>query len=442
MWPETHAQMCRGRPLFGMMVANDSGTETHDASVDSTLLRRVLRKEEGRRRQALPEPVAFQKSENLLFLATLVGGLLPRSSASFCLTKTEITGLLPDPALWDSRTYRELMGGDPTEATLPGLQPDILGERFVLDRLASDHQIIQSTRTLILAAWTLQPEDLCEFILRASADFPRDSGIDPLCDLPLDSPAARGRWGRLVGDLLRIANRSRDDRTQRLLNDLRRLADQYSGEVELQAERARTELYLGNIYLFAERDYERARAQFELALTLAPNETDIRAAAINNRGILYHMVQDEENAFTDWTHVINTQGNSDEAIACSLNNRADIYARRGAHQDAIRDRSRVLALKETSPDRRYIALIRRSRSYLQLRNVDTALQDLQSILDTDDIAPEQKAEARLMRANIFKEQGQLQNAQTDLEAVVASETLFAGTRADALMSLVSAGFPH
>ena len=424
-----------GRPLFGMMAAEYSDGEATDAVVDSTLLRLVLRKEDGRRRQAMPDPAQLRKMENLIVLATLVGGLLPRSGGFSFLVHTDVASLLPDPVLADPGMYCDLVGGTSRETMLAGLQPDILGERFLLDRIASGGGPDESTRRLVLAAWTLQSDDFCDLVIRAASDFPGDAGLDTLCDVPLDSVEGRSRWGRLVGDLVRVANRSTDERTRRLLEELRQLADTHHAEVELQSALTRAELYLGNVFLFSEEDYARAAAQFEAAIARAGAGTDTEAAAINNRGILHHEVQDEAKAFADWSDVIAKDGISNEARACSLNNRADIFARRGAHDDAIRDRSAVLALKETSPDRRYIALIRRSRSYLQLGRTNDAMRDLESILNTEDIAPEQKAEALVARGAIFRDLGRLGDARADLEAVVATEELFPGTSASALVGL-------
>jgi len=47
---------------------------------------------------------------------------------------------------------------------------------------------------------------------------------------------------------------------------------------------------------------------------LAGDETDVKASAINNRGILHHEIQDEDKAFADWSHVIETDTNSDERV--------------------------------------------------------------------------------------------------------------------------------
>jgi tetratricopeptide (TPR) repeat protein len=424
-----------GRPLFGMMIAGYSTDEGADATLNLDLLALVLKKEAGRRRELISDGERYLKMEHLATLATLVGGLLPRSDGFDFLAKTDIAGLIPNPDLVDRDTYRDFVAATSTEVTLAGFQPDMLGERVVLDRLRTGSGLDGITKRLLLTAWNLEPDDLCDFILRTASDFPSDHGIDILCDLPCGSEATRAKWGWLVGDLIRIANRSDDRRTQRLRETLGTMARTYSAERDLQNALARAELHLGNIFLFAEDNYEQASTWFDAAIRHAGPGTDIEASVINNRGILYLEMQNEDEAFADWSYVIANEAASDEARACSLNNRADIFARRHLHQEAIHDRSEVLALKNTSPDRRYIALIRRSHSYRELGRIDEALRDLTDILDVEDISPQQKSEARLRRGVFYRHLGRMTEASEDLETVCSADDLFPGALASGLVEL-------
>ena len=424
-----------GRPLFGMMVAAYATDDGDGAVLNPDLLTVVLKKEAGRRRDLISDGERYTRTENLATLATLVGGILPRSNSFDYLTKTDIAALIPNADLVDRRTYHDFVAATSTETTLAGFQPDILGERLVLDRLRPDCGLDGVTRRLLLTAWDLAPDDLCDFILRAASDFPADRGIDILCALPCESEESRAKWGSLVGNLIRIANRSDDRRTRRLIETLGTMAATYSAEHSLQNALARAELHLGNIFLFAERNYEKASTCFDAAITHAGLDTDIEASVINNRGILHLEMRNEDKAFADWSDVIANRVASDEARACSLNNRADIFARRHLHEEAIRDRSEVLALTETSPDRRYIALIRRSRSYTDLGRIDEALRDLTDILEVRDIAPQQKSEARLRRGVLYRDLGRMAEAGEDLETVCRADDLFSGTLAICLVEL-------
>jgi tetratricopeptide (TPR) repeat protein len=423
------------RPLYGMMVAGYSSDEGPDATLNPDLLALVLKKEAGRRRKLISDGERYLKMENLATLATLVGGLLPRSDGFDFLARTEIAALIPNADLVDRHTYRDFVAAPSTEVTLAGFQPDILGEHVVLERLKTGSGLDGITRRLLFTAWNLEPDDLCGFILRAASDFPAHPGIDILCDLPCQSEETRAKWGRLVGDLIRVANRSDDPRTQRLLETLERTVRRYSTEHDLQNALARAELHLGNVFLFAENNYAQASTWFDAAIGHAGSGTDIEASVINNRGILYHEMQKEDEAFEDWSYVIANKAASDEARACSLNNRADIFARRHLHEEAIRDRSEVLVLGKTSRDRRYIALIRRSHSYRELGRIDEALRDLTDILDVEDIAPQQKSEARLRRGVLSRDLGRMPEASEDLERVCSARDLFPGTLASGLVEL-------
>jgi hypothetical protein len=168
------------------------------------------------------------KMENLAILATLVGGLLPQTTRFEFLSATGI-GLLPNADLVARPLYRDFVAATSSDSTLAGFHPDILGERLVLNRLQRGNEVEGVTKRLLLEAWRLEPEDLCDFILRAASDFPTGPALDVLCDLPCESSEARTRWGWLVGDLVRSINRGDDRRTQQLLAKLETLARTSAG---------------------------------------------------------------------------------------------------------------------------------------------------------------------------------------------------------------------
>jgi tetratricopeptide (TPR) repeat protein len=421
------------RPLFTMMAAGYSEGEAGDAVMDSELLRRVLDRESARRRAIVPNGDQLRKLENLITLATLVGGLMRRDGGFGFLADSNLAPLLPHPDELDFQTYQNVVPGAGDDTILSGVQPDILGERFVLDRVATGRGDRDRTTKLVRTAWELQPGDLMDFVVRAASDFPGDSGVDALCELPLDSAKSRAAWGSLVGSLIVAADRSNDQRTQRLLRDLTLLADRYPDEPGLQKSLGRAQFALGNVFLFGEGNPVAAASQFDLAIARAGAESDVGAAAINNRGVAHHQVQDMAKAFDDWCDVITREDVADESRACALNNRADIFVRRGAHEDAIRDRSAVLALRETSSDRRFIALFRRSQSYVALKKFQPALDDLKAILDTEDISELQKSETLIERGLLFRNLGILREAREDLEAAFARGDLSLQMATDALL---------
>jgi hypothetical protein len=70
----------RGRPLFAMIVALYLEAVEIDAAKPN-LLHAVLKREAARRRQLLLEPDELKRMENLLLLATLVSGLVPKAGS-------------------------------------------------------------------------------------------------------------------------------------------------------------------------------------------------------------------------------------------------------------------------------------------------------------------------------------------------------------------------
>jgi tetratricopeptide (TPR) repeat protein len=422
-----------GRPLFGMIAADAFTRDSPD--LDSKALQRVLSRELARWRQQVPDRGRSQRIENLATLATLLGQLVARDGSFSFLATTKVANLLPNPDFLESKEYEGLVGAAKTDSLIPGLQPDLLGERFVLDRLAASGIIREATQRLVREAWALQPRDLCDFIVRAASDYPGDAGLAFVHELALDSVAACNAWSELAADLLRVANRSDEPQSQAVLSTLRNLVRSNTADAKLKSALARAEYNLGIIFHFVESDYERASVQYDTAIELAGSNSKVAAAALNNRGVLRNSMADEEVAFAEWSNVIAMDEASDEARACALNNRADLFAHRGAHAEAIRDRSMVLALRETSYNRRYIALSRRSRSLAQLGRTEEALADLDMVLSTEDIAPEQKANAQLDRGSLLAGLGRHVEARGDFDTVLARENVFNGTHARALVEL-------
>ncbi|XZE44052.1 SMEK domain-containing protein [Pirellulaceae bacterium SH467] len=419
----------RGRPLFAMIVAH------YLEAVEPNLLHTILKREASRRRQLLSgEPEQLKRMENLLLLATLVSGLLPKASSFSYLAASNVAGLLPDIGLLDEALYSDMAsssrGGG---ATLAGLQPDILGERLVLDRLSESGIAGQNARALLLAAWSFQPRDVGVVALRCVFDFQGDPSIQTLFDLPLDTAESRRYWADMVADLLPHTGDGDDTFAKKQLQKLTPIANSHPEERELQEATARADYHMALTFMFRENSV--AIALFDAAIARVGSESLIGKMAIHNRAILRRHTDESYDAFEEFTMIIDSLDAHDELRACAFNNRADVYVERGEHGSAIRDRTEVLALKKTTHDRRYIALFRRSRSYSAIGDYQAALDDLSRILETWDITPHQKAEARLERAAIMRHLERWDDTRVDLEAVIASKYLFSGTRAIALVEL-------
>lgn len=423
-----------GRPLFAMIVALYLEAVEIDAA-EPNLLQAVLKREAARRSQLLQQRDELRRMENLLLLASLVSGLEPKSGSYNHLAVSNIAGLLPNVALLDQALYCDIASSASgnSGATLAGLQPDILGERFVLDRLAASGIAGQNARALLLAAWCWQPNDVRIVTLRCVADFQGDPAIHTLFDLPLDTVDARRYWADMVADFIPYAGESDENFSNQQQRKLIAIADSHPHEADLRDATARAYYHRALQFMFDDNSI--AIEQFDSAIARAGKDSLIAKMAMHNRVILQRADDKNYDPFKVFTMVIDSHDAPDELRACAFNNRADLYVERGEHDHAIQDRSEVLALKRTHPDRRYIALFRRSRSYAALGSVQAALDDLSRILDIWDVSQEQKSEARLERAAIMRQLEHWDEARTDLEAVVASESLFKGMRAVALVDL-------
>jgi tetratricopeptide (TPR) repeat protein len=373
--------------------------------------------------------------ENLLLLATMTDGLTPRNDGFEHVADSSVAELVPDLHLVDDNLYREFAGSPIRGAGFAGLQPDVLGERYILDRLSANGVAGRTARRLLLSAWSFQPRDLGVVAIRARVDFPGEQGLGSLFDVPIDTPDARLEWADMVGDLMAVTSQSTDELAASHFRKLVAVSDQHPQERGLQISRARAEFNLGGILLFNEDNPAAAATLYDASIARAGDRSAVGIMAIHNRGILRHKSGDLDGAFADYTVMIDQLGASDERRASALNNRADVFAERGDHENSIRDRSAILALQNTTADRRYIALFRRSRSHFFQGNDQAGLADLDAILATDDISPHQKAEARVERAVCLRRLGRLQEAEVDLDVVFDANEYFPSTRARACVDM-------
>jgi hypothetical protein len=163
---------------------------------------------------------ATAKDERLLAVATMAGGL-PVSAVKG--VKDE---LLPS---WNIDHHPKVflaMTGQKSGQNIAPLEPDIVGEHFVLACLACEgfpNPDEDRTRFCELA-WRLNPLGMAQFMLRAHRDLP----ADPMLSWVRKSPASEGEsqlfWSRAAVDLM-IDLRLRDpDAARALLDDMRGLA--------------------------------------------------------------------------------------------------------------------------------------------------------------------------------------------------------------------------
>ena len=192
--------------------------------------------------------------------------------------------------------------------------------------------------------------------------------------------------------------------------------------------------------VLAEGEPGQVNALYTALLADCDPDWPVHVAILNNRGITWRDLRQDDAATADFTAVINADTATDEARACALNNRADIHDDRDDLADAIADRTAVLNLGETTYNRRYIAYSRRARTLWRLGEHDAALRDIDAILATANIVMEQKMAARLQRAQWLMS-AKPARAIADLETVIASVRNFprVAQRARLLLDQVSGG---
>ncbi|MBA4269524.1 MAG: hypothetical protein C0447_08930 [Methylobacterium sp.] len=145
---------------------------------EAVLSRLVAREREQFWTESAPPDRLLEKSrlelhENALLLATFCLGL-DRAQLEDGWP-ADVANVLPSTepgdanGHFDTDRYRRMAGGEPS-LNLAGLEPDLLGEFFVLQKLAS--KPIAERQKLIDAAYRLGGDDAARFVIRAAIDFP------------------------------------------------------------------------------------------------------------------------------------------------------------------------------------------------------------------------------------------------------------------------------
>ncbi|MEV8325746.1 tetratricopeptide repeat protein [Kitasatospora sp. NPDC056731] len=397
-----------GRPLFAVIAAIDWMDSSEHQGTRDEVLKQVLVRTEAQLANAIAEPAFTRQAKNLLCYATSIGGISFDSYAQDFGNLQE--RILPDP-------FNPPIAA-PLEAFLAGIEPDILGELFVLERLNSEEPAPASTKILIEAAWRTHPEAYCAFVERVASDHTEHRHLGSLLQLKLANSQEKERWAELAASTIPHLRRSDHPLIQYLLQGLSQLKSEMSA-LRIGVALATAHFRIGNL-LLNEADLQRAEESFSRALSIAKPDWAVHANSLNNLGIVHSELGETARAYQDFTIVIDSAAASDESRACSLNNRADLHDSKKEFTHAISDRSSVLSLKETTYNRRYIAHYRRSRALWKTGQTDLAFADIEAILDSRDIAVEQKMSALLLKAEYLREVGKPKEALECITAILGS----------------------
>lgn len=411
-----------GRPLFAQVATLDWLAGQGVSTGRDEALRRLLERMDAQAAERCVDPGLAQRVRNLRTLATARGGMTVNDYGE--ITSSSVpAGLLP--GMFDD--FRSLH----LEELLDGVRPDILGELYVLDRLASGGAERAAAERLLRLAWQSSPAAYHAFVERAAGDHRDHGSIADLLDL-CDWDASPEASARLAADTIPHLRHSDHPAVRWILARLESM--QGAGKHAEMAEIMATARFRAANLVLGEGDMQRANRLYSELLDACIPAWHAFTGALNNRGITWLEAGRADLALADFSTVIDSTA-ADEGRACAFNNRADIYDQRGDTTLAIADRTAVLGLAETTYDRRYIALARRARALRSAGRHEAAMRDVEAILTTPDIAVEQKMQARMQRARWLLADGMPEDAHVDLAAVARSARNFKGTQEQALSLL-------
>jgi tetratricopeptide (TPR) repeat protein len=416
-----------GRPLFAVVAALDWLDGNSASGGRDTVLRRLLARMDTQTAERLTGSLKPGQVRNLRTLATTLGGV------SVAAYERILQSLQPPPRLLPGvfDDYRAVSFDELAE----GVRPDILGELYVLDRLAGGDAEHHATLALLRLGWRANQDAYHAFVERSAADHRGHEHVAELLDIGdwRESPVPCAQMAADTVPLLRHSDHPALGWIFAQLTDLQKACRQRDIDELVTTARFR----FANLVL-NEGNASRANTLYTEVLADCDPAWPVHAGILNNRGITWEDLQREDDAVADFTAVIEAATATDEARASALNNRADIHNRNGDTASAIADRTAVLNLANTTYDRRYIAHARRARALWSLSDHDAAYRDIEAILSTPDIAMEQKMAARLQRAEWLISSAAPDDAVPDLETVASSVRNFDGVeeRAQELLAEV------
>jgi hypothetical protein len=243
-----------------------------------------------------------QKHANLVAFATVVGGLSSLEAAELGKNHSQ---LFPDfDREFSEEHYKVLTAYTPRESedSLVGIQPDLLGELFILERLGNNYQLGAGyrraqgdTEQIIRLAWqhTRQTEGeeqrpITAFIIRCAADFSDHPALESLLKLE----PQRGELLPLYQDTLAeaIAWLTTEGSQELFQEMLQKLPPD---------KKAGTLFKRGMAYLL-QGNWEKAMAGYSAVIEMPDAPAMLKAQAQLYLGLLYFTKGDITNAVAEW----------------------------------------------------------------------------------------------------------------------------------------------
>ena len=235
---------------------------------------------------------ATDRDKNLLALATMVGGLE-------CDTLESLdSDLLPSlksgaDNCFNQDLYERMAGHKMDGSKIPPLEPDPVGEYFVL-RFAESDDVIKrgAIDGLREYAWICNPHYYAKFLIRLGRDFPQYDTVLKLAEFDENEQAQLYFGAKIVLYLLAVRGQLMDLRVAKKLHDrLELLLDKHQDETELSLTWAQGTFNLITYYAYVEEveSAQRLHFRFESLVRRYTDDQEIRLLCASSTVNLMNM---------------------------------------------------------------------------------------------------------------------------------------------------------
>jgi len=361
--------------------------------------------------------------KRLLFLATLVGGLdLGDMNGRALADAAAETGLTPEPGALDLGVYASLAGVSPgTDGakTLGGLEPDILGELFLLETLAAERDASATAddtdgQRLLTLGWRHTPAKVAVTLSRAAMDFVGHRALETLYREPEDADA-RVAWAGAVVDRGVARGRSGDEKGA--IEDCTTVIEM---EGALTALVARA-FFIRGAVRGESGDDEGAIEDYTAAIELEGAPAEEVAWAYVIRGAARGRSGDHEGAIEDYTAAIEMEGAHPVLVALAYVYRGLVRGESGDGKGTIADCTAAIELEGAPAELVAKAYVNRGFARGESGDFAGAIEDCTALIEMEGAPAKQVAQAYVTRGAARGESGDYEGAIEDCTTAIELE---------------------
>ncbi len=377
---------------------------------------------------------------NLLVCATILGGI--ERDAVESLAKAGLP--VPHSAREVNRQwYRRMSGfvdrGNSSDSTvLPPLEPDILGEFLVLERLHGELLLCEEpeyvkadTRQILLELWRDDPQTTANFLVRTVPDFADHPAVPILFDRDL-AEIHPGEFALVVAACIdSLSKKCEKDFTDGLLAQVRKVFELYPHDQQVQLCAPGAFIIRGRYYRQI-GDPNGAMADYTQVIDMPDAPAGLKAQALVNRGNFKDQQGDPAGAMADYTQVIDMPDAPAEWKAQALVVRGIFKRRQGDATGAVADYTQVIEMPDAPAEWKAQALVIRGIFKGQQGDAAGAVANFTQVIEMPDAPAEQKAQAIFIRGVVKGRQGDAAGAVADYTQVIEMPDAAAERKAKAL----------